>query len=58
LEWLQVAIVFLAVVAAVAADSYGYDKSYKPATYSAPAYTKPAYKEEYAYVIAILVVFF
>jgi len=46
----KVAIVLLAVVAAVAAESYGYDKSYKPATYAAPAYNKPAYKEEYAYV--------
>ena len=47
---LKVAIVLLAVVAAVAAESYGYDKSYKPAAYAAPAYSKPAYKEEYAYV--------
>ena len=50
----QVAIVLLAVVAAVAADSYGYNKSYKPTTtYAAPAYkpttySAPAYKEEYS----------
>ena len=50
-HFLQVAIILLAVVAAVAAESYGYDKSYKPAAYAAPAYSKPAYKEEYAYVI-------
>ena len=36
---LKVAIVLLAVVAVVAAESYGYEKAYKP-----------AYKEEYAYV--------
>ena len=52
-HFLQVAIILLAVVAAVAAESYGYDKSYKPAAYAAPAYSKPAYssyKDEYAYV--------
>jgi len=42
----QVAIVLLAVVAAVAADTYGYDKSYKPAVYATPVYTKPVYKEQ------------
>ena len=47
---LKVAIVLLAVVAVVAAESYGYEKAYKPAAYAAPAYNKPAYKEEYAYV--------
>ena len=41
----------MAVVAvAVAAEYKSYDKSYKPAAYAAPAYNKPAYKEEYAYV--------
>ena len=38
-DLLKVAIVLLAVVAVVAAESYGYEKAYKP-----------AYKEEYAYV--------
>ena len=43
----QVAIVLLTVVAAVAADTYGYDKSYKPAAvYATPVYTKPVYKEQ------------
>ena len=36
----QVAIVLLAVVAAVAADTY--EKNYKPVVYAAPVYTKPA----------------
>ena len=42
---LQVAIIVLALVAAAAADSYGYNKPSYGHGYSAPAY-----KDNYAYV--------